>query len=144
MNRIFVPTRENFHVTDDAPLGGAVVFSTDVNTVRLHHIKMLNLVLQRMRTFWQRMFMMKKITHIISWMNENHDEQISNLTIHHQRGIYLSPSGQRYKEKSVRLELAGCSRMLLTETAKIVLQHFCQQSVMVICYDEGVKFHIHV
>ena len=143
MYRIFVPQWVNLHVSDDAPLGGAIVFSTDVNVVRLHRITLLNLFFQMLRTFWQRVFLIQIISQVVTWQNDKQGEQIRNLTILPQRGIYISPSGKRFKEKSVRLELTGASRMLLTETAKVLLQQFCQQSVMVVCYDEGVKFHVH-
>ncbi len=144
MHMNLVSAEIGLSVSEDASLGGAIVFSTDVNTVRLHRVKLLNWLFQRVKTFWQRVFLMKKISLVISWMNDNQVEQIRNLTIHQQCGIYISPSGQKFLEKSIRLELAGCSRMLLTETAKIILQDFYQQSVMVVCYDEGVKYHIHV
>ena len=143
MNRILVPSGENLHVSDDALIGGAIVFSTDINVVELHRIKLLNCFFQIIKTFWQRVFLIQKISKVVSWLNDSHVEQISNLTILPQRGIYISPSGKRYKEKSVRMELAGASRMMLTETAKILVQYFYQQSVMVVCYDEGVKFHVH-
>lgn len=144
MNKNLMFQGENLRVSEDAPLGGAIVFSTDVNAVGLHRIGIINLLFQRIRTFRQRVFLMKKISRIVSMLNDSHEEQISNLTIHRLQGVYISPSGKRFTEKSVRLELAGASRTLLTETAKVVLRHFCQRSVMVVCYDEGVKFHIHV
>ena len=138
-----MPAEVRLEMSDDAPLGGAIVFSTDVNVVRLHWIKLLNLFSQIIVTFWQRVFLMQKIQKSVSWLNGNQVEQISNLTILPQHGIYFSPSGKRFKENSVRLEIAGANRVLLTEMGKIILQCFHQQSVMVVCYDEGVKFHIH-
>ena len=138
-----MPAEVRLEVSDDAPLGGAIVFSTDVNVVRLHQTKLLNLFLQLIVTFWQRTFLVQKIQKSVSWLNDNQVEHISNLTILPQHGIYISPSGKKLKENSVRLEIAGASRMLLTQIGTIILQDFYQQSVMVICYDEGVKFHIH-
>lgn len=143
MYNSFMPAEVRLEVSDDAPLGGAIVFSTDVNVVRLHQIKLLNLFSQLIVTFWQKMFLMQKIQKSVSWLNGNQVEHISNLTILPQHGIYISPSGKRLKENSIRLEIAGASRMLLTKIGKTILQNFYQQSVMVICYDEGVKFHIH-
>ena len=143
MYNSIMPAEVRLEVSDDAPLGGAIVFSTDVNVVRLHQIKLLNLFSQLIVTFWQKLFLMQKIQKSISWLNGNQVEHISNLTILPQHGIYISPSGKQLKENSVRLEIAGASRMLLTQIGTIILQDFYQQSLMVICYDEGVKFHIH-
>ena len=143
MHNSSMPAEVRLEVSDDAPLGGAIVFSTDVNVVRLHQTKLLNLFLQLIVTFWQRTFLVQKIQKSVSWLNDNQVEHISNLTILPQHGIYISPSGKKLKENSVRLEIAGASRMLLTQIGTIILQDFYQQSVMVICYDEGVKFHIH-
>ena len=143
MHNSFMPAEVRLEVSDDAPLGGAIVFSTDVNVVRLHQIKLLNLFSQFIVTFLQRMFLMQKIQKSVSWLNGSQVEHISNLTVLPQHGIHISPSGKRLKENSIRLEIAGASRMLLTKIGKTILQNFYQQSVMVICYDEGVKFHIH-
>lgn len=44
MHNSFMPAEVRLEVSDDAPLGGAIVFSTDVNVVRLHQIKLLNLL----------------------------------------------------------------------------------------------------
>ena len=143
MYRFWRYTEVNLHVSDDAPLGGAIVFSTDINAVRLNRFNLLNRFLQLIRTFWQRVFLIQKISKVVSFLNDKQVEQIRNLTILQQHGIYVSPSGKRFKEKSIRLELAGANRMFLTETAQILLQYFCQQSVMVICYDEGLKFHVY-
>ena len=138
-----LPAKARLHVSDDAPLGGAIVFSTDVNVVRLHRTKLFNMLSQIIVTFWQRVFLRHKIQKILLYLNDNQVEQISNITILPQHGIYISPSGKRFREKSVRLEIAGASKELLTRTGETVLLNFFQQSVMVICYDEGVKFHIH-
>ena len=143
MHNSSMPAEVRLEVSDDAQLGGAIVFSTDVNVVRLHQTKLLNLFLQLIVTFWQRTFLVQKIQKSVSWLNDNQVEHISNLTILPQHGIYISPSGKKLKENSVRLEIAGANRMLLTQIGTIILQDFYQQSVMVICYDEGVKFHIH-
>ena len=138
-----LPAKARLHVSDDAPLGGAIVFSTDVNVVRLHRTKLFNMLSQIIVTIWQRVFLRHKIHKILLYLNDNQVEQISNITILPQHGIYISPSGKRFREKSVRLEIAGASKELLTRTGETVLLNFFQQSVMVICYDEGVKFHIH-
>ena len=53
-----MPAEVRLEMSDDAPLGGAIVFSTDVNVVRLHRIKLLNLFSQIIVTFWQRVFLM--------------------------------------------------------------------------------------
>ena len=138
-----LPAKARLLVSDDAPLGGAIVFSADVIVVRLHRTKLFNMLYQIVVTFWQRAFLRHKIQKILLYLNDNQVEQISNITILPQHGIYISPSGKRFREKSVRLEIAGASKELLTRTGEIVLLNFFQQSVMVICYDEGVKFHIH-
>ena len=138
-----LPAKARLHVSDDAPLGGAIVFSTDVNVVRLHRTKLFNMLSQIIVTFWQRVFLRHKIQKILLYLNDNQVEQISNITILPQHGIYISPSGKRFREKSVRLEIAGASKELLTRTGETVLLNFFQQSVMVICHDEDVKFHIH-
>ncbi len=138
-----LPAKTTLHVSDEAPLGGAIVFSTDINVVRLHRTKLFNMLSQIIATFWQRVFLRHKIHKILLYLNDNQVEQISNMTILPQHGIYISPSGKRFREKSVRLEIAGASKELLSKTGEIVLLNFFQQSVMVICYDEGVKFHIH-
>ena len=138
-----LPAKARLHVSDDAPLEGAIVFSTDVNVVRLHRTKLFNMLDQIVVTFWQRAFLRHKIQKILLYLNDNQVEQISNITILPQHGIYISPSGKRFREKSVRLEIAGASKELLTKTGETVLLKFFQQSVMVICHDERVKFHIH-
>ena len=138
-----LPAKARLHVSDDAPLGGAIVFSTVVNVVRLRRTKLFNMLSQIIVTFWQRAFLRHKIQKILLYLNDNQVEQISNITILPQHGIYISPSGKRFREKSARLEIAGASKELLTKTGETVLLNFFQQSVMVICYDEGVKFHIH-
>ena len=138
-----LPAKARLHVSDDAPLGGAIVFSTDVNVVRLQRTKLFNMLYQIVVTFWQRVFLRHKIQKILLYLNDNQVEQISNITILPQHGIYISPSGKRFREKSVRLEIAGASKEQLTKTGVIILLNFFQQSVMVICYNEGVKFHIH-
>lgn len=138
-----LPAKARLHVSDDAPLGGAIVFSTDVNVVRLQRTKLFNMLYQIVVTFWQRVFLRHKIQKILLYLNDNQVEQISNITILPQHGIYISPSGKRFREKSVRLEIAGASKEQLTKTGEIILLNFFQQSVMVICYNEGVKFHIH-
>ena len=138
-----LPAKARLHVSDDAPLGGAIVFSTDVNVVRLQRTKLFNMLYQIVVTFWQRVFLRHKIQKILLYLNDNKVEQISNITILPQHGIYISPSGKRFREKSVRLEIAGASKEQLTKTGEIILLNFFQQSVMVICYNEGVKFHIH-
>lgn len=138
-----LPAKARLHVSDNAPLGGAIVFSTDVNVVRLHRTKLFNMLSQIIVTIWQRVFLRHKIHKILLYLNDNQVEQISNITILPQHGIYISPSGKRFREKSVRLEIAGASKEQLTKTGEIILLNFFQQSVMVICYNEGVKFHIH-
>lgn len=113
--------------------GGIIVFSTDVNAVRLDKNILKNKIKQIIATFSQRHFADRKLGKIINKFNRyNGGEHIGAYSIGSSfRGRYVGDNGEIYDENSTTIEVNGLSSRGLLYLAEYIARTFHQETVLV-------------
>ncbi len=115
--------------------GGVIVFSTDVNAVKLSDNRLINKVKQIIVTFNNRLNRGKKIHNMINKLNgsiENLEDRIGAYSVgNFFRGKYVGDNGEMYNEKSLAVEINGISSRHLLDFAELLAQEFMQETVLV-------------
>lgn len=114
--------------------GGVIVFSTDVNAVKLDPNKLRNKIKQILTTIGQRINtgnISHKIVNKFNKYNET-DEYIGAYTIGNAfRGKYVGDNGEQFDERSTTIEIGGLSTKGLLRLAEMIARVFHQETVLV-------------
>lgn len=93
--------------------GDLVVFSTDVNAVKVNDNKLINKIKQLIATFNNRINRNKKIHNTINNLNkgiEKPEERIGAYSVgNFFKGKYVGDNGEMYNDKSLSVEINGIS-----------------------------------
>lgn len=115
--------------------GGLVVFSTDVNAVKLNDNKLINKIKQLIATFNNRINRNKKIHNTINKLNngiKKPEERIGAYSVgNFFKGKYVGDNGEMYNDKSLSVEINGISSRNLLSFAELLAKEFMQETVLV-------------
>lgn len=121
--------------------GGIIIFSTDINSLVLTDNKLLNWLLQKGKTFLQRLFSKSKLNNIINRFNSNNEKVLGSDKIEDYIGAfsignffsgrYVDDNNNIYNEKSLSLEVNGISSSGLIYLAEEIARDFIQETVLV-------------
>ncbi len=112
--------------------GGIIVFSQEVNAVRLSQNKLINFVKQKLETIKNRLSGKKKIDKIAD------DNELIGWTVgNYLDGRYKAKNGKMYGEKSLSVEIIGIDTDILIKIAEQLCDAFMQESVLVKDYSTG-------
>ena len=115
--------------------GGIVVFSTDVNAVKLNDNKLINKIKQLIITFNNRINRNKKIHSTINKLNKEirkSEERIGAYSVgNFFKGKYVGDNGEMYNDKSLSVEINGISSRNLLSFAELLAKEFMQETVLV-------------
>lgn len=112
--------------------GGIIVFSQEVNAVRLSQNKLINFVKQKLETLKNRLSSKKKIDKIAD------DNELIGWTVgNYLDGRYKAKNGKMYGEKSMSVEIIGIDTDALIKIAEQLCDAFSQESVLVKDYSTG-------
>ena len=114
--------------------GGVIVFSTDVNAVKLHNNRFVNFIKQFVKTQSQRFNKDKKIHNIINTFNSQNDTNdfIGAYSFgNFFKGKYVGDNGEMFNDKSLALEINGLSSKGLLRLAEYISNDFLQETVLV-------------
>ncbi len=115
--------------------GGLVVFSTDVNAVKLNDNKLINIIKQLIATFNNRINRNKKIHNTINKLNKGikkSEERIGAYSVgNFFKGKYVGDNGEMYNDKSLSVEINGISSRNLLSFAELLAKEFMQETVLV-------------
>lgn len=114
--------------------GGIIVFSTDVNAVKLHDNKFINIIKQYLKTFSQRINKDKKVHNVINTFNKENDSDdfIGAYSFgNFFKGKYVGDNGEMFNDKSLALEINGLSSLGLMRLAEYISKEFLQETVLV-------------
>lgn len=112
--------------------GGLIIFSTDINAVKLSKNAIVNKIKQFIATLNQRLTAGKKVHKTIFKYNQSNEEYIGAYSLgNFFKGNYIDDSGNRYSEKSLCLEVNGISSKTLLKLAEMLCEEFKQETVLV-------------
>ena len=115
--------------------GGLVVFSTDVNAVKLNDNKLINIIKQLIATFNNRINRNEKIHNTINKLNKGikkSEERIGAYSVgNFFKGKYVGDNGEMYNDKSLSVEINGISSRNLLSFAELLAKEFMQETVLV-------------
>lgn len=110
--------------------GGIIVFSVNVNAVKLSKNKMVGFIKNAVETFKNILFKNKKINKLLSQYDEVYGVTIGNFV----KGRYKSENGNLFDESSLSVEIIGVTTEVLNRVAEDLAREFKQESVLVKCY----------
>ncbi len=106
--------------------GGAIVFSTDVNSIELSQCGFKDWLVQKYNTLTNR-FKLRKILDSLWKKND-----INAWTVGRGfRGIYTGKNGKTFDEKSIVINIVGQKFRKVVKVAKEICEEFNQECVMV-------------
>ena len=112
-------------------LGGIIVFSQDVNAVKMSENKLINWLKQKFATFKNRATGKSTIDKIAR------DNELVGWTVgNFLNGRYTGKNGKTYSEKSLSVEVVGVSDEKLQKIAEELCRAFNQETVLVKTYSE--------
>lgn len=118
----------DWEVPDDEK-GGIIVFSQEVNAVKLSQNKLVNWIKQKVATFKHKTSGKSRIDEIA----QHHD--LVGWTIgNFLKGRYTGKNGKVYSEDSLSVEIIGVSEDTLIEIAEELCRAFDQETVLVKSY----------
>lgn len=137
-----LPTRENVLVSEgidwDVPRkkwGGIIVFSTDVNAVKMSDNKFINFVKQKFTTIVNRFKATEKVDKIANKYS------LVGWTIgHYFDGRYKSKSGKNFGENSLTIEVVGVDNNTMIKITEDVCREFQQECVLLRLFNGRVLF----
>lgn len=112
--------------------GGIIVFSQEVNAIKLSKNKLVNFIKQKFETLKNRVTGKNKIDKIA---DEN--ELIGWTVGNYLDGRYKAKNGKMYGEKSLSVEIIGIDTDTLIKIAEQLCETFMQESVLVKDYSTG-------
>lgn len=113
--------------------GGIIVFSTDVNAVKLSENAVINWVKQKLTTLKQRLMHKKIMTDTMKKYDEVYGFTIGNF----MTGRYKAQDGSYFDEHSMSVEIIGVPRDTLFDIADELMKAFHQQCMLVKDYETG-------
>lgn len=117
--------------------GGIIVFSTDVNAIKLSESEIKNWIQQKIATLKNRFTSTKMIDKIADKNN------LVGWTIgHYLDGRYKAKNGKIYGENSLSLEIVNVSLKKLIKIAEEICRDFVQESVLVHDFTTGRIFFV--
>ena len=118
--------------------GGIIVFSTDVNAVKLSDNALINWVKQKAHTISNRVGYNKKIDKIAAGKEDVYAWTVGKYL----HGRYKAKNGQVFDENSLSVEFIGVSTETLISIAEEICKVFEQESVLVKSYTEDKIFFV--
>lgn len=106
--------------------GGIIVFSTDVNAIKLSSNALINWIKQKITSLKNKITAGKKIDKAAST-----NGAVAWTVGHYLEGRYKSHSGKSFSENSLSLEIIGISSEQLIKIAEQLCEAFSQESVLV-------------
>lgn len=117
--------------------GGAIVFSTDVNSIELSKWGFKNWLVQKWKTFTNRLQSMKRLDKL------RKKNDIYAWTVGKGfRGVYTGKNGKTFDENSIVLDIIGQKFSKVVKVAKEICQEFDQECVMVKDYETNQIYFI--
>lgn len=117
--------------------GGAIVFSTDVNSVELSKWGFKNWLVQKWKTFTNRLQSMKRLDKL------RKKNDIYAWTVGKGfHGVYTGKNGKTFDENSIVLDIIGQKFTKVVKVAKEICQEFDQECVMVKDYETNQIYFI--
>ena len=117
--------------------GGAIVFSTDVNSIELSKCGFKNWLIQKYKTLTNR-FKSRKTLDILRRKND-----ISAWTVGRGfRGIYTGKNGRTFDGNSIVIDIVGQKFRKVVKLAKEICEEFNQECVMVKDYETSQVYFI--
>lgn len=119
--------------------GGIIVFSTNVNAVKLSKNAFKNKIKTIIVNFEQRFFSGKKINNVINDFNKSFktspngkDETICAFSIGNAfKGRYVGDNNEVYNERSMSIEVNGLSSEGLLYLGEMIARAFHQETVLI-------------
>ena len=121
--------------------GGIIVFSTDINSLKISKNKLLDWFEKKLKTFKNRLFYKKKINNIIKRFNEYIKKEVGGKKIEDYigafsignffNGRYVGDNEKVFDKNSLSIEINGISSESLIFLAEEVAQEFIQETVLV-------------
>lgn len=115
----------------DDLLGGIIVVSTDVNSVRQSNNRLINYLKQKFLTTKQRLTRDRKVTNVLKDRQEEVGWTVGNFL----KGRYIDDSGNVFDEKSFCIEINGVSNQTIIDIATKICKDFNQETVLVKLYN---------
>ena len=117
--------------------GGAIVFSTDVNSVELSKWGFKNWLVQKWKTLTNRFKSMK----VLDKLRKKND--IYAWTVGKGfHGVYTGKNGKTFDENSIVLDIIGQKFSKVVKVAKEICEEFDQECVMVKDYETNQIYFI--
>lgn len=109
--------------------GGIIIFSTDVNALKISKNRIENFIHQKLLSLKNRILKNKKVSDILKKHKEVQDVgfTIGNFV----KGGYKANDGKIYNERSSSVEVIGVDSDILQSIAEDVCLEFSQESVLV-------------
>ena len=122
---------------EEVGYGGAIVFSTDVNSVELSKWGFKNWLIQKWKTFTNRF----KSMNILDKLRRKSD--IYAWTVGKGfHGVYTGKNGKTFDENSLVLDIIGQKFTKVVKVAKEICEEFDQECVMVKDYETNQIYFI--
>ena len=122
---------------EEVGYGGAIVFSTDVNSVELSKWGFKNWLIQKWKTFTNRF----KSMNILDKLRRKND--IYAWTVGKGfHGVYTGKNGKTFDENSLVLDIIGQKFTEVVKVAKEICEEFDQECVMVKDYETNQIYFI--
>ena len=122
---------------DEVGYGGAIVFSTDVNSVELSKWGFKNWLIQKWKTFTSRF----KSMNILDKLRRKND--IYAWTVGKGfHDVYTGKNGKTFDENSLVLDIIGQKFTKVVKVAKEICEEFDQECVMVKDYETNQIYFI--
>lgn len=113
--------------------GGVIVFSVNVNALKISDNKLINLIQNKIQTLKNTVFKGKKISKVLK-----HHQDVYGVTIGgFVKGRYKAEDGSLYDERSLSVEIIGISTDVLDKVAEDIAKEFSQETVLVKNYEEN-------
>jgi hypothetical protein len=117
--------------------GGIIVFSTDVNSVKLSKNRLLNWFEQKAETVWNRFTVSKRVGSLVQRFKEVYGVTIGGFV----QGRYFDRvNNQTFDETSTSVEIIGVHFEVLMHVAEAICREFRQQTVLLKSYSDGGIF----
>ena len=122
---------------EEVGYGGAIVFSTDVNSVELSKLGFKNWLIQKWKTFTNRFKSMKSLDKL------RRKNDIYAWTVGKGfHGVYTGKNGKTFDENSLVLDIIGQKFSKVVKVAKEICEEFDQECVMVTDYETSQVYFI--
>ncbi len=112
--------------------GGIIVFSVNVNALKLSDNKMINWIRNKIETLKNTVLKGKKISNVLDRHQEVYGVTIGGFV----KGRYKADDGSLYDERSLSVEIIGIGTDVLDRVAEDFAKEFNQETVLVKNYEE--------